>query len=39
LYTRELPDGRVIDVIWLTYGRARIILSPSMDSASTTDGW
>ncbi len=38
-YTRILPDGRVIDVMPLTYGRARIAISPSIDSLGPTDGW
>lgn len=38
-YTRVLPDGRVIDVVPLTLGRARIMVSPSIDSFGWNDGW
>ncbi len=37
--TRELPDGRVIDVFPLTLGRARITLSRSITAMDWTDGW
>jgi hypothetical protein len=39
LYSRTLPDGRVLDVVRLTFGRARIILSASADSLFWSDGW
>ena len=37
--TRVLEDGRVVDVVPLTFGRARIIVSPSLDSMTWSDGW
>lgn len=38
--TRVLEDGRVIDVVPLTFGRARLIISPCIDdSCGWTDGW
>jgi hypothetical protein len=36
---RQLPDGRVLDVIPLTIGRARLIVSPSMHAMLYDDGW
>jgi hypothetical protein len=37
--TRLLDDGRVIDVVPLIFGRARIILSRSLDDQTWSDGW
>ncbi len=34
-----LPNGKVIDVIPLTFGRARITLSSHIDSALIDDSW
>ena len=39
LLTRVLPDGRVIDVVPLTFGRARLIVSGSITDQSYADGW
>jgi len=39
LFTRTLADGRVVDVVALALGRARIILSPAADSFFWSDGW
>lgn len=38
-YTRTLEDGRVIDVVPLTFGRARITISDSAEDPSWSDGW
>jgi hypothetical protein len=38
-WTKVLDDGRVIDVIPLTFGRARLLLSESVDAPFMTDGW
>lgn len=35
----EISDGRVIDVVPLTFGRARITVSHSAESVGWTDGW
>jgi hypothetical protein len=37
--TRLLDDGRVLDVIPLTFGRARLVISNSIISLSYEDGW
>jgi len=39
LLTRVLPDGRVIDVVPLTFARARIILSESVEAVGWSDGY
>jgi len=39
IYTRDLPDGRVLDVVPLALGRARITLSPNREAGWWTDGW
>jgi hypothetical protein len=39
IYERELPDGRLVEVTSLTFGRARIVISPDKDSMTWTDGW
>lgn len=39
IFTRFLDDGRVIDVMPLLGGRARIIVSPDALMLSWTDGW
>lgn len=36
---RALDDGRVVDVVPLTFGRARVTVSPSLDSGWYDDGW
>jgi hypothetical protein len=36
---RVLPDGRVLDVFPLTFGRARLVVSRSADSLLYDDGW
>lgn len=38
-YTHKIEDGRVIDVVPLTFGRARIIISASLDAWGYEDGW
>jgi len=38
-YTRVLCDGRVIDVVPLMLGRARITLSDSLRAVGWTDAW
>jgi hypothetical protein len=38
-FTRQLPDGRVIDVIPLTYGRARLHISENERILVYQDGW
>jgi len=38
-FTRHLEDGRVIDVLPLTYKRARLTISDSPDEQVYTDGW
>lgn len=35
----ELPDGRVIDVLPLTLGRARVTVSHNQGSLTWEDGW
>lgn len=37
--TFALPDNRVIDVIPLTFGRARITISRDMEDRGYSDGW
>ena len=39
ILTRVLGDGRVVDVIPLTFGRARIVISNSLVDLTWTDGW
>ena len=39
LYSRELPDGRVITVDRLMFGRARINVSPDKSSQVYEDGY
>lgn len=39
LHERDLPDGRNLAVVPLTFGRARIALSASADSYTIDDGW
>ena len=39
ILTRELPDGRVIDVAPLLGGRARIMLSENAETFAWLDGW
>lgn len=36
---RELQDGRYGDIIALTFGRARIVVSQTKDSPWYLDGW
>jgi hypothetical protein len=38
-FTRPLADGRVIDVIPLTFGRARITISRDNKNMGYDDGW
>jgi len=38
-FTIELEDGRVVDVIPLTFGRARITISDSITDLTYRDGW
>jgi len=35
---RDFPDGRTVEVIPLTYGRARIVIGPT-DGMTYSDGW
>ena len=37
--TRTLEDGRVLDVVPLTFQRARLTISQSMDAGGYEDGW
>jgi hypothetical protein len=37
--TRVLPDGRALDVLRLTYGRARLVVSPREGCDWYDDGW
>jgi len=37
--TRILDDGRVVDVVPLTFGRARLIISDSLEDPMWRDGW
>ena len=39
LASRALPDGRVLDVIPLTFGRARLGISRDLDTQAFTDQW
>lgn len=39
LFEKELPDGRYVSVIPLTFGRARLLISESKDSPIYEDGW
>jgi hypothetical protein len=39
LYTKTLPDGRVVDVAPLTFGRARIVVSRDAEAMTWDDGW
>lgn len=36
---RVLDDGRVLDVAPLTFGRARVLISESLDAPEYLDGW
>lgn len=36
---RVLDDGRVLDVAWLTFGRARLTISADVDTLFVDDGW
>lgn len=36
-YDKRLPDGRVVAVVPLTYGRARLTVGP--DELQYDDGW
>jgi hypothetical protein len=36
---RELPDGRVLDVYPLTFGRARLVVSADAGAQVYDDGW
>jgi len=36
LYKKIMPDGRIAEVVELTFGRARIIIG---DGAVVDDGW
>ena len=38
-FTRMLPDGRVLDVIPLTFGRARLVLGPNQLCGTYDNGW
>lgn len=38
-FTRVLDDGRVIDVVPLTFGRARITISRDIADMGYYDGW
>ncbi len=37
--TRQLPDGRVLDVIPLLFGRARLLLSRSLHDRGADAVW
>lgn len=37
--TRELHDGRIVDVVPLTFGRARLIISTHREAVTWVDGW
>jgi hypothetical protein len=37
--TRVLDDGRVVDVIPLTFGRARLIIFDDLQTQVYLDGW
>jgi len=37
--TRKLANGQILDVIHLTFGRARITVSESLDDFGTVDEW
>jgi hypothetical protein len=37
--TRVLDDGRVIDVVPLTFGRARVTISRTLAAMVYDDGW
>lgn len=39
LATKVLPDGRVLDAVPLTFGRARLLVSDSVDDFEVRDGW
>lgn len=39
LLTRELPDGRVLDLVPLVGGRVRLTLSASFDDDGYLEGW
>lgn len=38
-FSRTLDDGRVLDVIPLTFGRARIVISRDENATDYLDGW
>lgn len=38
-YRRVLPDGRFVEVIPLTFGRARLCLGQAHDTLGYSDGW
>jgi hypothetical protein len=39
LATRPLPDGRVLDLLPLTFGRARVTVSRDAREVVYEDGW
>ncbi len=38
-HLKPLPDGRTGEVVAITYGRARLIVSRHPDSLTYDDGW
>lgn len=38
-YRRVLPDGRVLDVWPLTFGRSRLHIGPEVDGMFYDDSW
>lgn len=39
LYRRPLADGRVISVVPLVFGRARVTIGQLADTSGYDDGW
>ena len=37
--TKLFEDGRIADVVPLTFGRARLVLSATADDTGYVDGW
>lgn len=39
LVSRELPDGKILDVWWLTLGRVRLTVSEDERAEGYIEGW
>lgn len=36
---KQLPDGRYASIMAMTYGKVRLVVSPSKDALWYDDGW